>query len=311
MKKRMIVIGGPTACGKTALSIGLAKKLNGEIISADSMQVYRYMDIGTAKVTKEEADGIPHYLVDEMNPEEPYNVMIFQQKAKQYMNEIWAKGKTPIVVGGTGFYINALIYDTEFTEMDTDFTFREQCMEEARVHGSEYVYEKLKRVDPEYASTLHGNNVKKVVRALEYHALTGEKFSVHNAREKEKQKESPYEVHTILLTMNREALYERIEQRIDDMMAQGLLEEVKFLREKGYDRTLVSMQGLGYKELIAYLEGETTLEEAVVQLKTGTRHFAKRQNTWFTRQIDGVRINLSEMSMDEAIAKSIFQIENN
>ncbi len=308
MKKPIIVIGGPTACGKTALSIALAKKLNGEIISADSMQVYRYMDIGTAKVTKEEAEGIPHYLVDAIEPDEAYNVMVFQQKAKQYMNEIWAKGKTPIIVGGTGFYINALIYDTEFTDMDTDFSFREKCYEEARTYGSDYMYEKLRAIDPEYAETVHGNNVKKVVRALEYYELTGEKFSTHNAEQKEK--ESPYDVFTILLTMNRDALYQRIELRIDQMMAQGLLEEVQFLIKKGYGVDLVSMQGLGYKELIAYLQGEMTLEEAIIQLKKGTRHFAKRQNTWFSRQIDGVRINLSEISMEEAIANCVLQIES-
>lgn len=299
MKRPLIVIGGPTACGKTGFSIKLAKKINGEIISADSMQVYRYMDIGTAKVTPEEADGVPHYLIDEFDPDEEYNVMIFQQKAKAYMEEIWAKGKIPILVGGTGFYINALLYDNDFTETENNTSYREECYKLAREQGPDVLYERLQEIDPEYAANIHPNNVKRVTRALEYHYLTGQKFSEHNAEQKEKA--TPYNAAVIILTMDREKLYERIELRIDLMLKQGLLEEVKGLLDRGYSPDLVSMQGIGYKEFIPYFNGECTLEEAVTQLKTNTRRFAKRQLTWFRRQIDGLWIDLSKATGEETL----------
>ncbi|MBO5148760.1 MAG: tRNA (adenosine(37)-N6)-dimethylallyltransferase MiaA [Anaerotignum sp.] len=299
MKKPLIVIGGPTACGKTGFSIKLAKEIGGEIISADSMQVYRYMDIGTAKVTPEEADGVPHYLIDEFDPDEEYNVMLFQQKAKAYMEEIWAKGKTPILVGGTGFYINALLYDNDFTETENDTSYREECYRLAQEQGPEVLFERLKEVDPEYAAIMHANNIKRVTRALEYHYLTGQKFSEHNAEQK--GKETPYNAGVIILNMDREKLYERIELRIDIMMQEGLLEEVKGLLDKGYTPDLVSMQGIGYKEFIPYFNGECTLEEAVIQLKTNTRRFAKRQLTWFRRQIDGLWVDLSKSTGEEAM----------
>ena len=299
MKKPLIVIGGPTACGKTGFSIKLAKKIGGEIISADSMQVYRYMDIGTAKVTSEEADGVPHYLIDEFDPDEEYNVMLFQQKAKAYMEEIWAKGKTPILVGGTGFYINALLYDNDFTETENDTSYREECYKLAKEQGPEVLFERLKEVDPEYAAIMHANNVKRVTRALEYHYLTGQKFSEHNAEQKEK--ETPYDAAVIILNMDREKLYERIELRIDLMMQEGLLEEVKSLLDKGYTPDLVSMQGIGYKEFIPYFNGECTLEEAVIQLKTNTRRFAKRQLTWFRRQIEGLWVDMDQSDGDKVM----------
>ena len=299
MKKPLIVIGGPTACGKTGFSIKLAKKIGGEIISADSMQVYRYMDIGTAKVTPEEADGVPHYLIDEFDPDEEYNVMLFQQKAKAYMEEIWAKGKTPILVGGTGFYINALLYDNDFTETENDTSYREECYRLAQEQGPEVLFERLKEVDPEYAAIMHANNVKRVTRALEYHYLTGQKFSEHNAEQKEK--ETPYDAAVIILNMDREKLYERIELRIDLMMQEGLLEEVKGLLDKGYTPDLVSMQGIGYKEFIPYFNGECTLEEAVTQLKTNTRRFAKRQLTWFRRQIEGLWVDMDQSDGDKVM----------
>ena len=300
MKKPLIVIGGPTACGKTGFSIKLAKEIGGEIISADSMQVYRYMDIGTAKVTPEEADGVPHYLIDEFDPDEEYNVMLFQQKEKAYMEEIWAKGKVPILVGGTGFYINALLYDNDFTETENDTSYREECYRLAQEQGPEVLFERLKEIDPEYAAIMHANNVKRVTRALEYHYLTGQKFSEHNAEQKEK--ETPYDAAVIILTMDREKLYERIELRIDIMMEQGLLEEVKGLLDRGYTPDLVSMQGIGYKEFVPYFNGEYTLEEAVIQLKTNTRRFAKRQLTWFRRQIEGLWVDMSSSTGEEAMA---------
>ena len=242
MKKPLIVIGGPTACGKTGFSIRLAKEIGGEVISADSMQIYRYMDIGTAKVTPEEADGVPHYLIDELNPDDEYNVMLFQQKAKAYMEEIWAKGRIPILVGGTGFYINALLYDNDFTETENDTSYREECYRIAEEEGPQVLYERLRKIDPAYAETIHANNIKRVTRALEYHYLTGQKFSEHNAEQKER--ETPYNAAVILLTMEREALYARIEQRIDLMMQQGLLAEVKGLLDRGYSPKLVSMPPL-------------------------------------------------------------------
>lgn len=299
MKRPLIVIGGPTACGKTGFSIKLAKEIGGEIISADSMQVYRYMDIGTAKVTPEEADGVPHYLIDEFDPDEEYNVMIFQQKAKFYMEQIWAKGKVPILVGGTGFYINALLYDNDFTETENDTSYREECYRLAQEQGPEVLYERLKEIDPEYAEIIHANNVKRVTRALEYHYLTGQKFSEHNAQQKEK--ETPYDAAVIILTMDREKLYERIELRIDIMMEQGLLSEVKGLLDRGYTPDLVSMQGIGYKEFMPYFNGACTLEEAVTQLKTNTRRFAKRQLTWFRRQIEGLWVDMSKATGEEAM----------
>lgn len=290
MKKPLVVIGGPTACGKTGFSIELAKKIGGEVISADSMQVYRYMDIGTAKVTPEEMQGVPHYLIDELEPDEEYNVMLFQQKAKMYMEEIWRRGKIPILVGGTGFYINALLYDNDFTETENDMAFREECYAIARTQGPEVLFERLKAADPEYAAEIHANNVKRVTRALEYHYLTGEKLSAHNAAQK--QKDSPYNAAVFILTMERERLYRRIEERVDGMLEQGLVEEVRGLLERGYRPEMVSMQGIGYKELVPYCRGECTLDAAVEQLKTNTRRFAKRQLTWFRRQIDGLWLDM-------------------
>lgn len=307
MKKPLIVIGGPTACGKTGFSIKLAKEIGGEIISADSMQVYRYMDIGTAKVTPEEADGVPHYLIDEFEPDEEYNVMLFQQKAKAYMEEIWAKGKIPILVGGTGFYINALLYDNDFTETENDTSYREECYKLAEEQGAEVLYERLKEIDPAYAEIIHANNVKRVTRALEYHYLTGQKFSEHNAEQKEK--DTPYDAAVIILSMEREKLYARIEQRIDLMMEQGLLAEVQGLLEKGYTSDLVSMQGIGYKEFLPYYKGECTLEEAVTQLKTNTRRFAKRQLTWFRRQIDGLWVEMDKKTAEEALSEVLTYVK--
>ena len=307
MKKPLIIIAGPTACGKTKFSIMLAKKIDGEIISADSMQIYKYMDIGTAKVTAEEADGVRHHLVDELEPDQEYNVMIFQEKAKRYMNDIWQRGKIPIVVGGTGFYVNALLYDTDFTQTSGDTSFREACYREAEEAGVDVLYKRLQRIDPAYAEIIHANNVKRVTRALEYHYLTGELFSTHN--KEQKKKESPYQAGVIILSMNREKLYTRIEMRIDKMMKDGLLNEVKELLGKGFSRNLTSMQGLGYKEFMPYFDGEISLEEVVLELKKGTRHFAKRQLTWFRRQLDGLWIDVTEGDLAFALERSLEYLE--
>lgn len=292
MKKPLIVIAGPTAVGKTSLSIELAKKINGEIISADSMQVYKHMDIGTAKITKEEMDGIKHYLVDEFEPDEEFNVHVFQKKAKEYINKILEKGKIPILVGGTGFYIQSIIYDIDFTETDTDKSYRLELERMAMEYGNDYLHKMLREVDSESANQIHPNNVKRVIRALEYYKETNEPISKHN--EKERQKETIYNLGFYVLTMDRDILYDRINKRVDIMVEDGLIEEVKKLKDMGYSKDLVSMKGLGYKEILDYLDGNYDLDYAIYKLKRDTRHFAKRQLTWFRRENNIKWINVSE-----------------
>ncbi len=302
-KKKMLILTGPTAVGKTELSIALAKQLNGAIISADSMQVYRYMDIGTAKITKKEMKGIKHYLVDELLPTEEFHVARFQQMAKQALNEIYAENKLPIIVGGTGFYIQALLYDIAFEETKDEIEYRKELEEFAKTNGTEALHNRLKEVDPDGAAAIHPNNIKRVIRALEYYNETGEPISKHN--ERERGKASPYDFRYFVLTHDRKVLYERIEQRIDRMMEQGLLEEVISLKKMGYTRELTSMQGLGYKELLAYLDGEITLDEAIYILKRDTRHFAKRQLTWFRRERDVIWLDKREYPTTELLLKRI------
>ena len=298
MKKRpLIILTGPTAVGKTKASIGLAKAVGGEIISADSMQVYRKMDIGSAKITKEEMDGVPHYLVDVLDPSEEFNVARFQEMAKKAMEQIYANGHIPIVVGGTGFYIQALLYDIDFTEGNEDNAIRSELEAYAAEHGAEKLHEMLREIDSKSAETIHANNVKRVIRAIEYYRQTGRPISEHN--EKERQKESPYNFAYFVLQDERKHLYDRIEKRIDIMLEDGLLDEVKALREEGYTKDMVSMQGLGYKEILDYLNGDSTLEDAIYILKRDTRHFAKRQITWFKRERDVVWIHKNEFEYDE------------
>ena len=296
-KRPLIILTGPTAVGKTAASIGLAKAVGGEIISADSMQVYRHMDIGSAKITADEMQGIPHYLVDVLEPEEAFNVVRFQEMAKAAMQKIYAGGHIPIVVGGTGFYIQALLYDIDFTENDSDFSYREELERTARDKGAEYLHSLLKQADPEAAEQIHPHNIKRVIRALEFNRKTGQKISAHN--EQERRKPSPYDFAYFVLTDDRKALYERIDRRVDKMMEQGLLEEVRALKDRGIARESVSMQGLGYKELLAYLDGEIPLDEAIRIIKRDTRHFAKRQLTWFRRERDVIWIDRQKTGQDE------------
>lgn len=297
MKRPLIILTGPTAVGKTKASIGLAKALNGEIISADSMQVYKYMNIGSAKIRPEEMNGIKHYLIDELEPDEEFHVVRFQQMAKRAMEEIYAKGKIPIVVGGTGFYIQALLYDIDFTESNEDASYRTELEELAKEHGPEYLHDMLREIDPVSADTIHANNVKRVIRALEFYKQTGEKISEHN--EQERAKDSPYDFCYFVLTDDRERLYERINLRIDQMLEEGLVEEVQSLKDKGYTRDMVSMQGLGYKEILDYLNGICSLDEAIYILKRDTRHFAKRQLTWFRRERDVIWVNKCAYAHDE------------
>ena len=283
-KQKMILLTGPTAVGKTELSIALAKKYNGEIISADSMQVYRHMDIGTAKIRPEEMQSVPHYLIDCLEPDEEFHVMRFQQMAKEALKNIYAAGHLPIIVGGTGFYIQALLYDISFGEEDGAAKTREKWEQYAKERGVDALHEELQKVDPKSAEKIHKNNVKRVVRALQFYEDFGKKISEHN--EQEMQKTSPYDFRYFVLTNDRAVLYDRINRRVDQMIEDGLVEEVRRLKEMGYTKELVSMQGLGYKEILAYLDGQTTLNEAVAILKRDTRHFAKRQLTWFKRERD-------------------------
>lgn len=295
-KQPLIILTGPTAVGKTSLSIELAKRIGGEIISADSMQVYRGMDIGSAKVTKEEMQGVPHYLIDEFEPWEEFHVVKFQEYAKRYIRQIREKGKIPILAGGTGFYIQAVLYDIDFTENGGDTNYRTFLQEIAREKGAQALHEMLRTVDPDSAEAIHANNVKRVIRALEYYHETGEPISKHN--EQERAKESPYRFAYFVLNDARDTLYQNIDLRVDEMMQAGLLDEVRRLRENGCMRDLVSMQGLGYKEMIDYLDGKYDLTEAVRVLKRDTRHFAKRQLTWFRRERDVVWLDKQSFGHD-------------
>ena len=297
MKQPLIVLTGPTAVGKTSLSISLAKAVNGEIISADSMQVYKKMDIGSAKIRSEEMQGIPHYLVDVLEPEEEFHIVKFQQMAKKAMEDIYSRGKIPILVGGTGFYIQAVTKDIDFTEAQQENDYRKELEALAEEKGGEHLHEMLRKVDPVSADAIHAHNVQSVIRALEFYHQNGSPISAHN--EEQKQHESPYNLAYFVLNMPRELLYERIDLRVDQMMKEGLLEEVSRLKEEGCHRGMVSMQGLGYKEILAYLDGEYPLEEAVRVLKRDTRHFAKRQLTWFRREQEVTWVNKDQFSYQE------------
>lgn len=294
--KPLIILTGPTAVGKTALSIRLAKAIGGEIISADSMQVYRRMDIGSAKITKEEMMGVPHHLIDVLEPDEEFNVTVFQKLAKAAVEEIYSRGNIPIVAGGTGFYIQALLNDIDFTENGEDTSIRDELEALAKEKGADYLHGMLLAIDPESAKQIHANNIKRVIRAIEYYRQTGERISEHNKREREK--ESPYDFLYYVVNTDRDILYQRIDQRVDEMMKQGLVQEVKELKDSGCTRNMVSMQGLGYKEILDYLQGECTLSEAVYLLKRDTRHFAKRQITWFKRERDVKWLNLPDFNND-------------
>lgn len=281
-KRPMVILTGPTAVGKTELSIQLAKQINGAIISADSMQIYKHMDIGSAKIKPEEMNGIRHYMIDEFEPDEEFHVVKFAERAKKYLQEIYFEGKVPIIAGGTGFYIQALLYDIDFTEQECDEAYRNELQKLASEKGAEYLHEMLRKVDPASAEAIHANNIKRVIRALEFYHLSGKRISEHN--EAEREKESPYQFAYFVLTDDRAHLYANIDKRVDLMIEQGLVDEVRKLMDMGFHRDMVSMQGLGYKEIMDYLDGKTTLDEAVYIIKRETRHFAKRQLTWFRRE---------------------------
>ena len=306
--KDLIVLTGPTAVGKTSLSIALAKAVDGEIISADSMQIYKYMNIGTAKITEEEKCGIPHFLIDELEPDEEFNVTIFKNKVMGYIEDIKSRGKVPIIVGGTGFYIQSVIYDINFNEYGDDSNVRKKYETMAETLGKSELHKKLALVDREYADSVSENNVKKVVRALTFFEMTGEKLSEHNKRERERS--SPFDFAYFVLTMDRKKLYERIDKRVDLMFDMGLVDEVKALMAKGYDKSLVSMQGIGYKEVIDYLSGKTSLEECIDIIKRDTRHFAKRQLTWFKREKVVTYIDKDEFDAEDKCLKEMLIVYN-
>lgn len=297
MRRPLVVLTGPTAVGKTSLSIGLAKALDAEIISADSMQVYKYMDIGSAKIRPWEMQGVPHHLVDVLDPREEFHVVRFQQMAKEAMEQIYSRGKIPLLVGGTGFYIQAVTRDIDFSQEGEDSPFRRELEALAREKGAEYLHSRLAQVDEESARKIHPNNVKRVIRALEFYEENHYPISLHNQQEKEK--ESPYNLAYFVLNAPRDLLYRRIDQRVDQMVEEGLLDEVRHLKDMGCDRSLVSMQGLGYKEILAYLEQEISFEEAIRILKRDTRHFAKRQITWFKREKDVIWMDKEKYDYDE------------
>lgn len=292
MSNKIIVIVGPTAVGKTYVSVELAKNLNTEIISADSMQIYQGMDVGTAKVTEEEKKGITHHMIDIVRPDDDYSVSDFKSDSEEIIDALLSENKVPVIVGGSGLYVNSLIYDLDFGKAKSDEKIRKHYTDYYNVHGEDGLYEILLKVDPEAAEKIHKNNVKRVIRALEVHDITGKKFSDLNTDIRKAS--NKYDCILIGLSMERKTLYERINKRVDEMLSEGLVGEVKGLIDKGYDKNLVSMRGIGYKEIVDYLEGNTTYEEAVNILKRNTRRFAKRQFTWFLKDD-----NIKWFSMDK------------
>lgn len=296
MKRPLIIITGPTAVGKSDLSIKLAKLIGGEVISADSMQVYRGLDIGSAKVTIEEMDGIPHHLIDVLNFDEDFNVYRFKTLAEDALEKIYGNSHIPIICGGTGFYIQALLYDITFEKEDNS-EIRNELEKRAKLEGTEVLYKELSEIDPKSAEDIHPNNIKRIIRALEYYKLTGTKFSVHN--ETEKQKESPYNFSYFVIDDDRNLLYQRINKRVDIMLERGLLDEVKTLYDKGLRLGMTSAEGIGYKQLLPYLEGDISLEEAVENIKLDSRHYAKRQLTWFRREKETTWISRQDFNSND------------
>ena len=288
-KNKLIILAGPTASGKTSVSIDLAKRLGGEIISADSMQVYKYMDVGTAKISVEEMQGVKHHLIDVLDPKEDFNIVKFQNMVKCSIEEIVKNGHIPILVGGTGFYIQSVIYDIDFNNEDDNSSVRKKLEEEYDAFGADFMHEKLKKIDIVSAQTIHKNNKKRIIRAIEYFLINNEPISSHN--EVQREKKSPYDYRFFVLNPPRDILYERINKRVDIMVENGLVDEVKKLREMGLSTANISMQGIGYKEIIEYLDGEVSLETAIENIKQNTRHMAKRQVTWFKREKDVIYVD--------------------
>jgi tRNA dimethylallyltransferase len=303
--KDLFILAGPTAVGKTDISIKLAKRLNGEIISADSMQIYKYMDIGSAKVTEEEMQGVPHHLIDIVEPQENFNVSQYKKMAQQSITTICEKQKLAMLVGGTGLYINSLIYNYDFTEASVDEEYREYLQKLAQTNGKEYVHNLLKDVDLDSYNRLFPNDLKRVIRALEVFRLTGKSISQFNAEND--IYDIPYNVYYFVLTMNRETLYDRINRRVDIMIENGLIDEVKKLKSMGYTADMQSMKGIGYKEILYYLDEKISLDEAIYLIKKGSRNYAKRQLTWFRKDSRVIWVNKDEFNNEDNIIEHIVQ----
>lgn len=306
MKNPLIVIAGPTACRKTKISVSLAKDINASVISADSMQVYKGLDIGTAKIRPEEMQGVPHYMIDELEPDEEFNIYLFKKKALGFIDDINNVGRLPMIVGGTGFYIQSVLYDIDFSDEGGDRKYRKKLEEIADKEGVTALHRLLEEKDAESAEAIHENNVKRVIRALEYHHETGKKLSAHNSEQK--QKISPFNFAYFVLNMDREMLYRRINTRVDLMVSAGLIDEVDGLLKKGVSAGSLSMQGIGYKEVCEYLAGNSSKEDAINAIKQNTRHFAKRQLTWFRHERDAVFIELDEYADTEAVKEHMKSI---
>lgn len=305
----LIILAGPTAVGKTEISVKLAKKLNGEIISADSMQIYKYMDVGSAKISEDEMQGIAHYMIDFVHPRESFNASQFKDISEKLIVDIHSRGKYPMLVGGTGLYIDSLICSFDFTEADKDEEYRKYLQNTAEEKGKEYVHSLLKEIDFDSYKRLYPNDLKRVIRALEVHKLTGKTISEYNEDNK-KVREIPYRVHYFVLTMDREILYERINNRVDMMLEKGLIDEVKMLKEMGLTSDMQSMKGIGYKELLHYLNGDISYEEAIYLIKKGSRNYAKRQLTWFRKDKRVNWINKDNFYSDDEIVQYIFDYIN-
>lgn len=303
MNNDLLIIAGPTAVGKSDLSVELAKKLNGEIISVDSMQIYKYMDIGSAKIPKEEMGGIPHYLIDCVDPHKEFSVAEFKELATEKIKDIQNRGKLPILVGGTGLYINSIICNMNFAESDKDEAYREELEKIAEEHGNEYLHEMLKDIDLESYNSIHFNNRKRVIRALETYKLTGKPFSSFKA--KNSIYETSYNIYYYVLNMDREKLYDRINKRVDIMFEKGLLKEVKALKAMGLTDDMQSMKGIGYKEILYYLDGKISLEQCIEMIKQGSRNYAKRQLTWFRKDPRAIFIDKDNFASEEEISTKI------
>ncbi|EFU76711.1 tRNA (adenosine(37)-N6)-dimethylallyltransferase MiaA [Lachnoanaerobaculum saburreum] len=312
IKDKLIILAGPTASGKTAVSVDLAKRIGGEIISADSMQIYRGMDIGTAKITADEMQGVKHYLINVSDPKEDFNIVKFQNMVKCSIEEIKKNGHIPILVGGTGFYIQSIIYDINFDKEDDNGSIRKVLEEEYDKMGADFMYEKLKKIDSISAENIHKNNKKRIIRAIEYFLINNALISEHN--ELQRKKTSPYDFRFFVLNPKRDILYDRINKRVDKMVEKGLVDEVKSLIESGLSIDNISMQGIGYKEIVEYLEGNIPLDKAVENIKQNTRHMAKRQVTWFKRERDVIYIDPFEFENNEKIVDYMVEkigIKNN
>lgn len=305
MNNKIIVIVGPTAVGKTHISVELAQKLNTEIISADSMQIYKGMDIGTAKITEKEKKGVTHHMIDIVNPDESFSVSDFKKNAEEIISDFFIKDKLPIVVGGSGLYVNSIIYDLDFGNAKSNEEIREYYNYYYKEHGEDKLYEKLLKIDPEAAEKIHKNNIKRVIRALEFFDITGIKFSDINTDIRKPSKK--YECILIGLYMDRKNLYERINQRVDRMVDEGLIDEVNMLLHNGYNKSLVSMNGIGYKEIIDYIDGNISLEESINILKRNTRRFAKRQFTWFLKDKNVKWFHMAQNESLDFTLENIFE----